>query len=194
MSATKPEPQLLDVASATEFEQWLGANHATTPEGVWLRLFKKPHPRSAFGWSEAVDVALCFGWIDGQTKKHDDESRVVRFTPRRKRSSWSKLNTERVERLTAEGRMRPAGQQQVDDAKADGRWVAAYEPSSRMEVPADFLTELDRHPKAKAFFATLNKRNTYAVAYRLQAAKKPETRAKRVKDLIERFDRGEPLH
>ena len=192
-SASKPEPQLLDVASAIAFEEWLEANHACTPEGVWLR-FKKPHPRSEFGWTQAVDVALCFGWIDGQSKKHDDESRVIRFTPRRKGSSWSKLNTERVERLSAEGRMRLAGLQQVENAKADGRWSAAYEPPSRMEVPEDFLVELDKHPKAREFFATLNKRNTYAVAYRLQTAKKPETRARRVKDLIERFERGEPLH
>ena len=194
MPEPKPEPQLLDVGSAADFEDWLETNHASTPEGVWLRLFKKPHPRSAFGWSEAVDVALCFGWIDGQANKHDDESRVIRFTPRRKRSSWSKLNTERIERLTAEGRMRPAGREQVDAAKADGRWAAAYDPPSRMEVPADFLAELENHPKANAFFATLNKRNTYAVAYRLQAAKKPETRAKRVKDLIDRFERGEPIY
>ena len=187
-------PQVLDVASAAEFEAWLDSHHGSTSEGVWLRMFKKPHPRSTFDWNAAVDVALCFGWIDGQSKPHDDESRVIRFTPRRKGSVWSKLNTERVERLTAEGRMRAAGQREVDAAKADGRWAAAYDPPSRMEVPADFLEELERHPRAKAFFATLNKRNTYAVAYRLTTAKKPETRAKRLHDLIERFDRGEPLH
>lgn len=191
---SKVEPQLLDVETSEEFEDWLEANHESTPEGVWLRLFKKPHPRSVFGWSQAVDVALCFGWIDGQSRPHDEASRVIRFTPRRKASAWSKLNTERVERLTGAGRMRPAGQREVDAAKEDGRWDAAYDPPSRMELPADFLAELEKHPEAKAFFATLNKRNRYAVAYRLQTAKKPETRSKRLRDLIERFDRGEALH
>ena len=155
-------------------------------------MFKKGASDDAtLTWSNAVDVALCYGWIDGQGKKHDDVSRVQRFTPRRPRSTWSKVNTERVERLIAEGRMQPAGMREVEAAKADGRWQKAYDPPSRAVIPDDFLAELKKNKKAAAFFATLNKRNTYPVAYRLQTAKRPETRAKRIKTFIEMFERGE---
>jgi uncharacterized protein YdeI (YjbR/CyaY-like superfamily) len=189
-----PQPQELTVTSGAEWEAWLEAHHADTSEGVWLRLSKKADPNPSVFYVEAVEIALCFGWIDGQGRKNDDVSSWQRMTPRRARSVWSRINTERAERLVAEGRMRPAGQAEIDRAKADGRWDKAYEPSSSMVVPDDFLAELDRHPKAKAFFATLNKANTYAVAYRLQEAKRPETRQRRIVQFIEKFERGEPLH
>src|SRR5438067_3485678 len=121
--------EVLDVGSAKEWEQWLRANHAKVPQGVWLRMFPKASPDHNLTWDEAVDVAICYGWIDGQGRKHDDVSRVQRFTPRRKGSVWSKINTERAERLIKTKRMRAAGLREVDAAKADGRWDRAYSPS-----------------------------------------------------------------
>jgi len=188
------EPKVLTLSSAERWEDWLLKHHDRTPEGVWLRIFKKTSSRNSPTHSEAVDVALCFGWIDGQAKSYDDESKVQRFTPRRPRSVWSKLNTQRVERLTRAGRMRPAGLAEVDRAKRDGRWERAYEPPSTATVPDDFLTELAKNKAAQAYFRTLNKRNTYPIAYRLQSAKTPETRAKRVKAIIEMFQRGEKFY
>jgi len=185
---------VVDVASAREWERWLERNHAKVPQGVWLRLRKKGQPGSTLDYAQAVEIALCFGWIDGQSKRLDDISRIQRFTPRRDRSGWSKLNTERGERLIAAGRMRPAGLREVEAAKRDGRWAGAYDPPSKAEIPQDFLDELRKHKKAAAFFATLNRRNTYSVAYRLQTAKKPETRAKRMRAMIEMFDRGEKFY
>jgi uncharacterized protein YdeI (YjbR/CyaY-like superfamily) len=191
----KPEPKLLDVDTAGDWEAWLDANAAATTEGVWLRLrTKKGATPESLTYTQAVEVALCFGWIDGQARKHDDVSRVQRFTPRRKRSVWSRINTERAVRLIDEGRMRPGGQAEVDRARDDGRWDAAYEPPSTATIPDDFLAELEKHPKAKAFFATLNKRNTFPVTYRLSTAKKPETRAKRLAEMIAMFDRGEKFY
>jgi uncharacterized protein YdeI (YjbR/CyaY-like superfamily) len=187
-------PEVHDVASAGEWERWLKANHATVNEGVWLRMFNKTSGKQNITWDEAVDVALCYGWIDGQARKHDDESRVQRFTPRRKGSSWSKINTERVERLVRTRRMRAAGRREVEAAKADGRWDRAYSSPSRAEVPADFRAALKRNKKAAAFFATLNKRNTYPVVYRLETAKTPETRAKRIATFIAMFERGEKFY
>jgi uncharacterized protein YdeI (YjbR/CyaY-like superfamily) len=184
-------PTVLDVRSAPEWEQWLEHNHEVVREGVWLRLFKKGASDATLDYSDAVDVALCFGWIDGQGKKHDDVSHVQRFTPRRPRSAWSKVNTERAERLMKARRMRPAGRREVDAARADGRWAQAYDPPSRASVPDDFLRELRKNKKAAAFFSTLSKRNTYSVAYRLQTAKTPQTRAKRMRAMIEMFERGE---
>jgi uncharacterized protein YdeI (YjbR/CyaY-like superfamily) len=188
------ELPVLDVRSVAELEAWLEANHATATAGVWLRLSKKNDPSPGLIYADAVEVGLCFGWIDGQGRKHDDVSSLVRFTPRRARSVWSRINTERAERLIAEGRMRPAGLAEVERAKADGRWAAAYEPSSTGTVPDDFLAALEEHPKAKAFFATLNKRNTYPVVHRLQTARTPETRARRMQAMIEMFERGERFY
>ena len=193
--ATGPEPSILDVATAEEWERWLDANHAATDEGVWLVLRNKQAAAAdSLTYVEAVEAALCFGWIDGQARKHGEGTRAQRFTPRRKRSVWSKVNVERAERLIAEGRMRPAGVAEIERAQADGRWARAYDPPSTAEIPADFLAELDKHPKAKAFFATLNKRNTFPIVHRLQTAAKPETRAKRLAAIIEMFERGERFY
>jgi uncharacterized protein YdeI (YjbR/CyaY-like superfamily) len=191
------DPQVLDVATAREWERWLAKHAADTDEGVWLVLRNKAaRTEKSLTYEQAVEVALCFGWIDGQGRKHESfpDCRVQKFTPRRKRSVWSKINTERVARLTAEGRMRPGGLAEVERAKADGRWDAAYEPPSTATVPEDFLAELDKHPKAKAFYATLNKRNTFPITYRLQSAKKPETRANRIAAIIAMFERGERFY
>ena len=191
MPSPRSEPEVLTVKSVRGWEQWLRRNHAKTDEGVWLRLFKKGAPETGVTYLEAVEVALCYGWIDGQGKPFDDISRIQRFTPRRKQSPWSKINTERAERLIAEGRMQPAGQAEIDRAQADGRWQRAYDPPSKAEIPDDFLKALNKNKKAAAFFKTLTKRNTYPVAYRLQTAKTPETRAKRIAQFVAMFERGE---
>ena len=193
-AAAKPEPAVLAVKTAAQWERWLDKNHERTPEGVWLRLANKGASEPSPSYVEAVEVALCFGWIDGQGRKHDAESRVQRFTPRRVRSVWSKVNRERAERLIAEGRMRDAGLREIERAKQDGRWDRAYDPPSTAEIPEDFLEALGRNEKAAAFFATLNKRNTYSVAFRLQTARTPETRARRIQAMIEKFERGERLY
>lgn len=195
MADTKPEPKVLDVPDSAAWEAWLEANHASTDEGVWLRLPHKKATRPGPTYVEAVEVALCFGWIDGQGRRGSDgESSLQRMTPRRKRSVWSKVNVERAERLVTEGRMRHAGLAEMDRAKADGRWAAAYDPPSTAELPADFLAALEEHPKAKAFLATLNKRNTFPIVHRLQTAVKPETRARRLAKIIDQLDRGEKFY
>ena len=188
------EPKVLTLSSAKQWEDWLLAHHERTPEGVWLRIFKKASGRRSPTYSEAVDIALCFGWIDGQAKAHDAESKVQRFTPRRPRSVWSKLNTQRVERLLQAGRMQPAGLAEVDAAKRDGRWDRAYEPPSTATVPEDFLAELAKNTKAETFYRTLNKRNTYSIAYRLQSAKTPETRRRRTNAIIEMLEQGKKFY
>jgi len=191
----KPEPQVLDVPDVVAWEAWLEAHHADTDEGVWLRLPHKKATKRGPGYVEAVEVALCFGWIDGQGRRGTDgESSLQRMTPRRRRSVWGKINIERAERLIGEGRMRPAGLAEVERAKVDGRWAAAYDPPSTAEVPADFLAELEKHPTAKRFFATLNKSNRFAVSHRLQTAVKPETRARRLTKIIDQLDREEKFY
>jgi uncharacterized protein YdeI (YjbR/CyaY-like superfamily) len=189
------ESAVLDVASAAAWERWLAKHHDDTPQGVWLRLYRKDTipPKVTLTYPDAVLVALCFGWIDGQAKRHDDVSRVQRFTPRRARSPWSKLNVERATALIEAGRMRPAGQAAIDAAKADGRWDAAYDPPSTAVVPEDFLAELAKHPKADAFYATLNKSNRFPIVFRLQTAKTAATRQRRIGAIIEQLERGERL-
>jgi uncharacterized protein YdeI (YjbR/CyaY-like superfamily) len=176
-----------------EWENWLSKNHHET-EGLWIRFYKKASGVQALNHDEALDVALCFGWIDAQSKPLDEESWIQKFTPRRQRSIWSKRNISHVERLTKEGRMRPPGQEAVRKAKEDGRWARAYDAPSQMEVPEDFLEALAKHKKALAFFETLNKTNRYAIAWRLQTAKKPETRQRRMEKLLDMLIRGEKLH
>ncbi len=157
-------------------------------------MFKKSSGQKTINWNEAVVEALCWGWIDGVRKPFDDQAFLQRFTPRRKGSSWSKRNREHVERLIAEGRLQEAGLEHVRAAQSDGRWEAAYDPASEMTVPDDFLAALVERPKAKAFFETLNRQNLYAITYRLQTAKKPETRHKRFEKLLAMLDNGEKLY
>jgi uncharacterized protein YdeI (YjbR/CyaY-like superfamily) len=145
-------------------------------------------------YAEALDTALCYGWIDGQKQRGDDDYWLQKFTRRGARSAWSKINVGHVERLTREGRMKPAGIAAVSAAKADGRWECAYSSSSTAEMPADFLQALERSAKARAFFSTLNKTNRYAIFYRLQSAKKPETRTRRLNDFVAMLERGEKLY
>lgn len=177
---------------SAEWRAWLAKHHTDAP-GVWVRLYKKGHGQSVT-YLEALDEALCFGWIDSQKKRYDEHSSLQKFSPRRAKSLWSKRNIEFIERLTKEGRMTPAGQVQVDAAKADGRWQAAYDKPSEMHMPQDFLDELAKDPKAFEFFKTLNKANTFAIAWRLQTAKKEETRQRRMQVLLAMLHRGEKLH
>ena len=172
---------------------WLDENHASSP-GVWLRLAKKNAERKSPSYDEALEVALCYGWIDGQKKSGDASTWLQKFTPRGPRSIWSKINRERVEALVKSGRMQAAGREEVEKAKRDGRWEAAYDGQKSSTVPSDFQAELDRHPKAKAFFATLNSSNRYAILWRLQTAKKAETRERRMRQFLEMLEKGEKLH
>jgi uncharacterized protein YdeI (YjbR/CyaY-like superfamily) len=179
--------------SSGDFRTWLEKYHSQS-DGVLLRIYKKDSGVATVTYAEALDQALCFGWIDGQKKPRDKQSWLQKFTPRRPKSGWSKINTEHVVRLTRIGAMTPAGLEAVDAAKADGRWKAAYDSFGNATVPNDFLKELARNKQANAFFKTLNKTNLYSITYRLQTAKKPETREKRMQAIIEKLARGEKFH
>jgi uncharacterized protein YdeI (YjbR/CyaY-like superfamily) len=183
----------LPFRSSSEFRKWLGANHSQS-NGIWLRIFKKDSGEPTGTYAEALDEALCFGWIDGQKQRQDDTSWLQRFTPRRPKSGWSKINTQHAERLIRGGRVKAAGLAQIVAAKKDGRWTAAYDSPSNATFPEGFLAELRKNKKAKAFFESLNKANRYAIAYRLQTAKKPETRRRRVEMILAMLARGEAFH
>lgn len=185
--------KILGFKSSADFRSWLKIN-GDNCDGLWLRFFKKDSDKATITYDEALDEALCFGWIDGQVKSLDAISWIHKFAPRRARSGWSKRNTEHVERLSKAGLMMPAGLAQVEAAKADGRWQAAYDSPGNAAPPADFLKALGKDKKAKAFFETLNKANVYAIVYRLQTAKKPETRARRMETILAMLGRGEKFH
>ena len=185
--------KIVTIKSVAAFRTWLEKNHAAS-DGIWLRIFKKAFGEVSITYTEALDQALCYGWIDGQKKAHDDRSWLQKFTPRRPKSGWSKNNVLHAERLIKSGEMTLAGLKEVEAAKADGRWATAYESFGNAAVPNDFLKELAKDKKAKAFFETLNKTNLYSIAYRLQTAKKPGTREKRMRAIIERLARGEKFH
>ncbi|MGN6533472.1 MAG: YdeI/OmpD-associated family protein [Ginsengibacter sp.] len=187
------EKQVLSFASSEGWRNWLAENHAKS-NGVWLRFSKKDSDEKTVTYAEALEEALCYGWIDGQVNKHDAKSYLQKFTPRRPKSIWSKRNTEKAEHLIREGKMEKAGMQQVELAKADGRWQQAYDSSKNMKVPEDFLQQLSKNEKAKTFFDGLNKANLYAIAWRLQTAKKPETREKRLKEILEMMSEGKKFH
>ena len=187
------DPPVLSFASAQKWEAWLAKNHAR-PEGIWLRFFKKGSGKKTVTYAEALDGALCYGWIDSQLKKYDEISYLQKFTPRRSKSVWSKINIGHVERLIQAGKMKPVGLQKIEEAKKDGRWEKAYDSQGKMEMPADFLKRLAKNKKAKAFFETLNKANTYAIGWRLQTAKRPETREKRMKEILAMLAKGEKFH
>jgi uncharacterized protein YdeI (YjbR/CyaY-like superfamily) len=184
---------LLPFASAAAWASWLEEHHADA-DGVWIRMAKKGSGVESVRYPEVLEVALCFGWIDGRREAHDERFFLQRYTPRRARSRWSKINRETAERLIAEGRMRPAGVAEVERAKADGRWDAAYDSPSRMTVPDDLQRELDARPPAKAFFEGLSSQNRYAILYRLQDAKRPETRARRLATFVAMLEAGETIY
>jgi uncharacterized protein YdeI (YjbR/CyaY-like superfamily) len=180
-------------ATQEKWRGWLEKNHSKS-DGLWLRIFKKDSGKKTVTHDEALDEALCFGWIDGQRNKHDEISFLQKFTPRRKRSIWSKRNREKTLNLIKEGRMTPAGLDEIERAKKDGRWDRAYDSPKNMEVPADFLKELMKNKKAYEFFKSLKKANMFAIAFRLHNAKKPETRERRMKQFLAMMEHGEKLH
>lgn len=179
--------------TAQGFGNWLDAQPGDAA-GAWLRFARKGTGIASLSKAEAIDLALCHGWIDGQLDKYDAQSWLIRFTPRKARSKWSEVNRSRALELIADGRMTPRGQAEIDRATADGRWAAAYAPASTIEVPADFREALDRSPKAAAFFATLTGANRYAVLYRIGAVKRPETRARKIAEFVAMLERGETVH
>ena len=177
----------------TEWKRWLHRDHDKA-KGVWLRFFKKGSGIKGLTYAEALDEALCYGWIDGQARGLDATSYLQRFTPRRRQSPWSKINREHVARLIKERRMQPAGLAEVERAKADGRWDVAYDSFGTATPPGDFKAALAKNRKATAFFATLSRQNLYAIYFRLHHAKKPETRAKRVAQFVEMLAEGRTIH
>jgi len=180
-------------ASQPGWEAWLEANRATAA-GVWLKIAKKGCPTATVSYSEAVESALCHGWIDGQKGAHDDQFWLQRFTARGSRSKWSRINRDKATELLAAGRMRPAGIARIEQAREDGSWDAAYEPQSSAAVPDDLQRELDRNPEASAFFAALDRGNRYAILYRIEEAKRPETRARRIATYVAMLGERQKLH
>jgi uncharacterized protein YdeI (YjbR/CyaY-like superfamily) len=179
--------------SADAWRDWLGKHHESSP-GVWVKFAKKGSGVPSVTFREALDEALCHGWIDSQRRSLDASFYVQKFTPRARRSRWSKRNRDKVAELIAGGRMQAAGLREIERAKADGRWDAAYDPPSTSTVPDDLQRELDREPEAAAFFATLDSRNRYAILLRIQTAKKPETRARRIETFVAMLRAGEKLY
>ena len=180
-------------ATQKSFETWMERNHDKAP-GIWIKYAKKASGINTIAFAEALDVCLSYGWIDGQGKGLDETFYLQRYTPRRAKSKWSKINRDNVARLIKEGRMKPAGMRQIELAKADGRWDAAYDSPANAKVPPDFQRALNKNKKAKSFFETLNSANRYAFLYRIQDAKKPETRARRIEKFVEMLAAGEKLY
>ena len=189
---SKEEAPIKPFADQQKWRRWLEKNHARSA-GVFLRIFKKDSGKKTVTHSEALDEALCFGWIDGVRKSFDEESFLQKFTPRQKRSIWSKRNQEHVARLIEEDRMTTAGLAEIERAKHDGRWERAYDSPKNMKVPADFLKELKKDKQAYEFFKTLTKTNHFAIAFRLHNAKRAETRERRMRDFLGRLSRGEKI-
>jgi len=184
---------IIEFKTAKTFETWLMKHHDNS-KGIWLKIFKKDSGKKTISYAEALDVALCYGWIDGQKQAYDEQAWLQKFSPRGEKSIWSKINIGHVERLIKEGRMKPAGLRAAEKAKADGRWEKAYDSPSKMTIPEDFLKELGKNKKAETFFKGLNKTNLFSIGFRLQTAKKQETKEKRMKQIIEMLARGEKFH
>jgi uncharacterized protein YdeI (YjbR/CyaY-like superfamily) len=192
-AAVAEELQELIVPDAAGLRAWLVEHHATSP-GVWLALTRRGGTTTTLTWEQAVDEALCFGWIDGQGRKRDEQTSCVRYTPRRSRSIWSARNVENVARLLAEGRMTEAGRAAVEAAKADGRWERAYSSSSNVEVPADLAAAVAAVPDAQAMFDVLTRTNRYALIHRLATVKKAETRQRKIDEFVAMLARHEAPH
>ena len=184
---------MVSFESADAWDAWLAAHQADAP-GVWLKIAKKGSAGQSVSYSDALDVALCHGWIDGQKGRHDDDYWLQRFTPRKPGSNWSKINTEQASALIAAGRMQPAGLRAVEQAQADGRWERAYQSQSRITVPDDLDRALAANPRAREFFATLDGTNRYAVLYRIASAKRPQTRAKRIATFVAMLGEHKKIH
>ena len=183
----------LSFADKNEFWNWLESNNSK-PEGLWLKIAKKNSGISSVSYQEALEVALCFGWIDGQKMSFDENYFLQKFTPRRKNSLWSKRNIGIVENLLKAKLVQASGMKEIEQAKADGRWERAYDTAKNMEIPSDFLERLKKNKKAFLFFQTLNKTNLFSIGFRLQTAKKSETRERRILTIIEKLEKEETFH
>lgn len=184
---------VISFQSAKEWRTWLSKNSQVS-DGVWLKIFKKESKEKTITYAEALEESLCYGWIDGQKKSFDKQAWLQKFCPRRPKSIWSKVNIAHVERLTKAGKMKPQGLKAVTSAKADGRWEKAYDSPSKMTVPDDFIKELGKNKKALEFYKTLNRANLFSIAFRLQTAKKPETRQKRMDVILDMLSKGQKFH
>ncbi len=184
---------IVQFADQQAWADWLAAHHATAT-GLWLRLAKKGSPEGTVSYAEALEIALCYGWIDAQKRGESDHTWLQRFMPRTAASIWSKINREKALALIAAGRMQPAGRREVERAQADGRWEQAYDSPRTAAVPADLQEALESSPAARSFFGKLSGANRYAVLWRIQTAKKPATRTKRIRDLVDMLARGETIH
>lgn len=184
---------ILPFTDQQDWKTWLAANHASSP-GVWLQIAKTSSGVQSVTYVQAVETALCYGWIDSQKRGFDEQFSLQRFTPRKPRSVWSRVNRAKAEELIADGQMQPAGLAAVEQAKANGQWDAAYDAQSVAGVPDDLQAALDGSPDAQAFFATLNSQNRYAILHRVQTAAKPETRARRIARLVAMLENGEKLY
>ena len=184
---------VMEFASVAAWQTWLEANHRDA-SGLWLKIGKAGSGAVTVSYAEALDIALCFGWIDGQKGAFDDAYWLQKFTPRRERSRWSKVNRDKATALIEQGRMRPAGLAEVERARSDGRWDAAYDSSSTAAVPADLQRALDADPQAAAFFETINSQNRYSILYRIQDAKRAETRARRIEKFVTMLREGRTLY
>jgi uncharacterized protein YdeI (YjbR/CyaY-like superfamily) len=191
--AAKKDLPVKSFATSKAFETWLAKNHNNS-SGLWIKFYKKSSGVATVTYQQALETALCYGWIDSQANSVDEESYIQRYTPRKPKSIWSKRNKLLFARLKKEGRMKPAGLKEVALAQADGRWTQAYDSFAKMKIPDDFLEELSKNKEASAFFNTLNKTNLYSIGWRLQTAKKPEIREKRKKTILEMLANGKKFH
>lgn len=190
---SKANMPVIAFQTAKEWRTWLSKNYQVSI-GIWLKISKKNSKEKTISYAEALEESLCYGWIDGQKKSLDEQAWLQKFCPRGPKSIWSKVNIAHVERLTKAGKMEPEGLKAVASAKADGRWEAAYDSPSKMTVPDDFINELSKNKKALEFYKTLNKANLFSISFRLQTAKKPETRQKRVEIILDMLSKGQKFH
>jgi uncharacterized protein YdeI (YjbR/CyaY-like superfamily) len=190
---TRADLPVMPFASRDAWAAWLEEQHAAS-DGLWLKFAKKGSGLDSVTYAEAVEVALCYGWIDGQVRKLDEDYYLQRFTPRRARSKWSKINRQKATELIERGEMKPAGLREVERARADGRWDAAYDAPSTAQVPDDLLRELEKNQPAREFFETLDGRNRYAILYQIQDAKRPETRARRIEKYVAMLSEGKKIY
>lgn len=193
METGKDGKPVLAFASSEDWEAWLEREHAAS-DGVWIKFAKKGSGVASVAYPEAVEVALCYGWIDSQVARLDERFYLQKFTPRRARSKWSRINRDKIEELTRQGRLKPAGLEQVELAKADGRWDAAYASPANVAIPDDLQAALDASPQAAEFWERLNKSNRFAIVFQLEDAKKPETRTRRLEKFVGMLERGEKLY
>ncbi|MDP9120478.1 MAG: YdeI/OmpD-associated family protein [Acidobacteriota bacterium] len=189
----QPDLPILSFGSRKAWEAWL-ANEHETARGLWLKIARKGSGIATVSYAEALEVALCYGWVDGQKDKFDDDYWLQRFTPRKARSKWSKINCAKAAELIDKGEMQPAGRRRIEEAKADGRWDLAYSAQGSATVPDDLRRELDENDRAREFFASLDSANRYAILYRLEDAKRPETRARRLRKFVAMLEEGRKIH